>query len=88
MYGASERRFSLRHDNFDPSCFHTPVSNTVKQQLVNTLTEAWNGGGGRRDLPLSPLTAVCPDTVQFVLLIIIYIHNNNSIIKAFTPVSE
>lgn len=39
LYGPGERHLSPLHENFDPPCFHTPVSNIVKQQLVNTLTE-------------------------------------------------
>lgn len=38
LYGPGERRLSALHDNFDPSSFHTPVSNIAQQKLVNTLT--------------------------------------------------
>lgn len=73
LYGPSERRLSLLHDNFDPSCFHTPVSNIVKQQLVNTLTESWHGdekGGGLYSQlpPLFSLTVVYPDISAALLL--------------------
>lgn len=63
LYGPRERALSPLHDNFDPSCFHTPVSNIVKQQLVNTLTESWYVDEDppspvpfRAQLPLAPLT--------------------------------
>lgn len=41
MYGPAKRHLSALHDNFDPSCFHTPVSDIVQQQLGNTLTQSW-----------------------------------------------
>lgn len=34
LYGPTERHLSALHDNFDPSCFHTPVSNIGQQRSV------------------------------------------------------